>query len=263
MNLQEAQTLFWRCVRYQPMPDELHQAFVSKRSLSADARLGIYQRMYWYRQVDALFDTFPKTAALLGTEVFTRIVSAYIARHPSEHGHLERLGRRLPEFLATELSSFVAVDSEVARVRSQMARLEWAHLEALLAPDAFAVASPCDITPETFAAARLAFAPSLRVLRVGEDVLDLWRAPSAAPSGRRTPVFVCVERPRFATVHSVLSDDEGEALAAAVTGKTMAEVCEVFERRECSLHRAWEVVGRWFERAWICGVHTDTERTGA
>ena len=51
--------------------------------LSAFERLEIYNRVYWFRILDCIYDDYPGLRAILGERKFMRLVTAYLARYPS------------------------------------------------------------------------------------------------------------------------------------------------------------------------------------
>jgi len=247
MNLVEMQRVFWRAVRFDPAPPEVDDVFVSRGELSARDRLALYRRMYWYRQVDALYDTFPILADCLGEETFAKLASAYVAAHPSEHHALEHLGERLPAFMRARGDAFVAAGGDVW---ADLAELEWAQCAALLAPEPEAIASLADLPLDRFASARLDFVPSLVVCSARPAALAILRKldrarrdlPAESGSAPRT---VLVWRPDFHARDRVVASDEAEALARARRGATLDEVCLAFGDAENPTERAALVITRW------------------
>ncbi len=94
--------------------------------LTSFERLEIYNRQYWFRLKDCFYDDYPGLRALLGDRRFQRLACAYLARHPSQSFTLRNLGSRLVAFLEAE-PHWVA---PLAPLALDMARLEWAHIEA-------------------------------------------------------------------------------------------------------------------------------------
>jgi hypothetical protein len=94
--------------------------------LSSFQRLEIYNRQYWFRLKDCFYDDYPGLRAVLGDRRFERLACAYLTRHPSQSFTLRNLGRRLIAFLEAE-PAWVA---PLAPLALDMARLEWAHIEA-------------------------------------------------------------------------------------------------------------------------------------
>lgn len=69
-------------------------------TLSAVERIGIYQGMYPLRMRDALAADYPGLLHALGEGAFREFVQAYVRRHPSRSYTLNRLGDRVPTYLA-------------------------------------------------------------------------------------------------------------------------------------------------------------------
>jgi len=94
--------------------------------LTSFERLEIYNRQYWFRVLDCLYEDYPGLRAVLGDRRFHAMARAYLDRHPSVSFTLRNLGSRLEEFLRgepqwTEPHVELAVD---------MARVEWAQVVA-------------------------------------------------------------------------------------------------------------------------------------
>src|SRR5689334_4276128 len=51
--------------------------------LTAFERLEIYNRQYWFRVLDVLYDDYPALRGLLGQEKFHTLSRAYLAAYPS------------------------------------------------------------------------------------------------------------------------------------------------------------------------------------
>jgi hypothetical protein len=94
--------------------------------LTSFERLEIYNRQYWFRLRDCFYDDYPGLRAILGDRRFEKMADAYLIQNPSECFTLRNLGRRLIGFLEKE-PRLTAPDSSLAL---DMARLEWAHIEA-------------------------------------------------------------------------------------------------------------------------------------
>jgi hypothetical protein len=99
--------------------------------LSSFERLEIYNRQYWFRLLDCLYEDYPGLLAVLGERKFLRLTKAYLARYPSDSFALRDLGSRLETFLREE-PQLSAPRQALAR---DMARFEWAQVVAF---DAFA-----------------------------------------------------------------------------------------------------------------------------
>lgn len=94
--------------------------------LSSFERLEIYNRVYWFRILDCIYDDYPGLRAILGEKAFMRVVTAYLARYPSSSFTLRDLGQHLEKFLREE-------PQRLPRHRElalDMVRFEWAQVVA-------------------------------------------------------------------------------------------------------------------------------------
>lgn len=119
--------------RMQPLWDDGHPTkevvarFIKPNAyLSSLERLEIYNRQYWYRIIDCIFDDYPGLRAVLGQRKFLMLTLAYLERHPSTSFTLRNLGQYLLQFIEAEP---VWTGSRTA-LALEMARLEWAYIEA-------------------------------------------------------------------------------------------------------------------------------------
>jgi hypothetical protein len=94
--------------------------------LSSFERLEIYNRQYWFRLLDCLYEDYPGLRAVLGERKFLKLTIAYLARYPSDSFALRDLGSRLEQFLREE-PQWSAPREALAL---DMARFEWAQVVA-------------------------------------------------------------------------------------------------------------------------------------
>jgi len=94
--------------------------------LSSFDRLEIYNRQYWFRLLDCLYEDFPGLRTLIGDRRFHALSVAYLTKYPSNSYALRDLGNRLEKFLVRE-PRWVAPHPKLAR---DLVRLEWAHIVA-------------------------------------------------------------------------------------------------------------------------------------
>jgi len=79
--------------------ERAHRLVKPSWSLRPEERIGIYRSMYPLRMYDALAADYPGLLRGLGKRRFRRLVTEYVAAHPSRSYTLSRLGDHLPEFL--------------------------------------------------------------------------------------------------------------------------------------------------------------------
>jgi hypothetical protein len=94
--------------------------------LSSFERLEIYNRQYWFRLLDCLYDDYPGLLAVLGQRKFLKFATAYLERYPSDSFALRDLGARLEQFLREE-PQWSAPREALAL---DMVRFEWAQVVA-------------------------------------------------------------------------------------------------------------------------------------
>jgi hypothetical protein len=199
------------------------------------------RRAYWARHERCLQETYPRVLARVGEGMFRTLVESYIERVPSTVACIEHAGRLFPDHLA---SSFERShhDADLADI----ARLEWARVQALMAADA---SGPLDVATLAKPAAgerALRTAPSLSVLRVRPGA---W---SDSHTTEQSP-WVVVWRGNRGVHELEVDDEQGRALACAAQGASLAAVCSEF-RGDDAVERASVALMQWVRRAGIVGL---------
>ena len=98
--------------------------------LDATARMSIYQSAYHSRLVDCVKDDFDAVGHALGRDRFHEACRRYVDAHPSDGPNLNIYARRFPAFLAAQGDWLPE-----AAFLADLARLEWAMIEVVHAPD--------------------------------------------------------------------------------------------------------------------------------
>ncbi len=98
--------------------------------LTSLERIEIYNKQYWFRLLDCLYDDYPGLLPILGDEKFRRLRIAYLDRYPSTSFTLRNLGDRLLDFLA-ERPDLIAGQQAMCL---DMARFESAQIVAFDGP---------------------------------------------------------------------------------------------------------------------------------
>ncbi|MBK9518330.1 MAG: putative DNA-binding domain-containing protein [Anaeromyxobacter sp.] len=251
MTLAETQALLHGALTGTAPPGALEACLLDTPGLAAVEGAGLYAAMYRARLTGALREVFPALARGLGPARFEALAEAYLARHPSEHHDVGRVGRRLPGFLrrhpAPERSDL-----------ADLAALEWARHRVFFArpvvaagPGAFAA-----IAPEAFAEVRLRLSPALVLLRLRHDVAPAWRdltAGEAAGPARPAPTALAVWRRGFEVFHAPLGPAEAEALRIARSA-TMGEALAPFASGPDPAAAARQALAGWLGEGWIVSV---------
>lgn len=150
-----------------PMEEFAAEFIKPNDRLSAFERLQLYNRMYWFRIIDAFYDDNPGLRALLGDEKFLPLCEAYLVKYPSRSFTLRNLSARLAGFLA-EAPRFTRPHTALAL---DIARFEWAQTVAfdgearpVIAPEMIARTSPAKL--------RLAVQPYVSLLALNYPADD-------------------------------------------------------------------------------------------
>jgi hypothetical protein len=242
-------------------------------SLTSLDRIEIYNRMYWFRVLDCLYDDCPGLRAVLGTRRFMRLAEAYLAKYPSNSFTLRNLCRRLPQFIR-EQPRFTAPHTALAL---DMARFEWAQVEAFDGP-ALPALEPGDIGTRNPARMLLRLQPYLSLLALKHAVDDFFIAvkksglrsdASNAPNGRsaveapprlarprRARIYVAVHRHDNQVYFKRLEPAAYRLLSALQQGRTLAEAC-AFALPPGASSSAWQLkIQSWFQNwaklGWFC-----------
>jgi hypothetical protein len=236
--------------------------------LTSLQRIEIYNRQYWYRLIDCLYDDYPGLRAVLGQRRFSRVVRQYIERYPSRSYTLRNLGSRLEQFLSDD-PALTAPRTELA---IEMARFEWAQVVAFdgearpaLSVDELLGADPGKL--------RLAIQPYITLLELSWP-LDDWsiavkkaqramrsEASNAVESARpkrsrpfklprRQQVFVAVHRYDNAIYYKRLEPEAFAVLAALRDGASLADACAAVPEALADRVREW--FATWTTMGWFC-----------
>lgn len=142
----------------------------SRSPSGSGRRFDVYRNNMMASLVDALRSTFPVVHRLVGEEYFAAVARAYVEQYPPDSPVLLRYGRAFGDFL-DELPSASSVP-----YLGDVARLEWARINALHAADA----EPESIDALTRVPERLLESvvlephPSLNRVRSRWPVASLW-----------------------------------------------------------------------------------------
>lgn len=239
--------------------------------LTSFERLEIYNRQYWLRIKDCFYEDYPGLRAMLGERRFEGMACAYLAQHPSQSFTLRNLGRRLVEFLEAE-PRWIASSPRPAL---EMARLEWAHIEAFdnearppLEMDSLLDADPAQI--------RLQLQPHLTLLQLGYELdefliqakhggglraeasnaIELHRARKLSRLKRRLrpkAIFLAVHRHNDTVYYKRLQPGQFRLLSAFQAKATLAEACdELAESAQADLTQVKSWFETWAALGWFC-----------
>lgn len=214
-----------------PRPDQaaLRRAILDPESATPDGitdaggrptqrRFAVYRNNVVVSLTEALEAAFPVVARLVGGEFFRAMAGTFVRAHPPRSPLMMLYGAEFPAFLA----AFPPVAH--LRYLPDVARLEQALREAYHAADV----PPVDplrlaLSPAAFAAARLRFAPAVRLIRSAHPIHAIWLAnTSGGPRPKAAPESVLVTRPALDPVATPLAGGAA-VMQALISGATVGE----------------------------------------
>lgn len=252
---------------------DVASSFIAPNSrLTSFERLEIYNRQYWYRILGALAEDFPALRALIGAQRFDALSIAYLTEHPSRSFTLRNLGSKLSQWL----TAHPELAGRRHRLAVDLARMEWAFVEAFDAPER----DP--LTQRQIAAlqgdSKLTLQPCLQLVTLSypadDLVLELHQrekrqtseagvaheddsAAPAIPSLRPRPTWLAVHRVDLSVYYRRIAREEFQTLIALRDGSALGEALEAgfVGSRISARHRPEHVqqwFGSWAELGWIC-----------
>lgn len=260
---------------------ESYQAFAEAHikpndRLSAFERLEIYNRQYWFRLLDCLYDDYPGLRAVVGEKRFLRLVIAYLVRYPSESYALRDLGNRLEQFLSDE----PAWTGRRRDLALDMVRFEWAQVLAF-DEARLPVVTPDDLLAEPPERLRLSLQPYLTLLTLDHPVDEFLqqhretdRLRSEASNAREAtstrqatlrvplptrgqPIHLAVHRQDNRIYTKRLEADAFRLLTALAQGRTVEEACAEAIAGSMEPEADWprriqEWFASWSALGWLC-----------
>lgn len=228
--------------------------------LSPAERLEIYSRSYWFRLLDSLQEDFPGLHAILGPAAFRCLAQTYLGGNPSCSFTLRNLGSRLPAFLAQHPQP----TAQITAVALDMARLEWAHIEAFDGLQR-APLGPEDLL-ELDQSPRLALQPHLSLLPmvypVDDARIEIEHAPEqqAVAVARRLrrrsrtwspeSLYVAVYRGPDGVYYRRLQPPEFEILRHLQSGVRLDE--SLAAATGCEVNDVQDWFSAWSRLGWLC-----------
>jgi hypothetical protein len=255
--------------------EKVAQSFIKPNDrLTAFERLDLYNRQYWFRLKDCFYDDYIGLRAILGDRRFEQLARAYLMTHPSESYTLRNLGRRLVNFLEAE-PRWILPDRQLAL---DMARLEWAHIEAF--DNEARPALKFDVLSGTdLAQIRLPLQPHLALLELQYEVdhflIDLKRgaglraeASHARNTGKKRlasrvkqrlqpkSIHLAVHRQDDNVFYKRLQPAQYRVLMALQAGATLEEVCADIMESDLAAADLGTQINSWFADwaalGWFC-----------
>ncbi|MEP7246234.1 MAG: DNA-binding domain-containing protein [Gammaproteobacteria bacterium] len=150
--------------------------------IDAAARLDIYRNNLREGFIKALALGFPVIERLVGEDYFRHLALDFLRSHPSRAGNLHHIGAPFAGFLLERFTQ-----TEYAYF-ADIAALEWAHQEALVAVDVEPIAADAlrAADPEAYEALRFTLHPACGLVQSAYPIIRIWRANQPEASGEDT-----------------------------------------------------------------------------
>ena len=152
--------------------------------IAPQRRLAIYRNNAVEGFLKTLQATFPTIVRLSGEDWFRQTGRQYMRRHPSRSGNMHYVGEHFASFLDVDLAG------SNYDYFADVARLEWAYQEVLVAADhpAFDLSALALVPPADYGALTFSTHPAMRLMHSRFPVLAIWRSnqPDAASDERIT-----------------------------------------------------------------------------
>lgn len=194
--------------------------------IPATAGLEIHRANVAISLVKALEAAFPVVARLMGERAFRGTARAFVENYPPRRPQLSAYGGGFPDFLdgaeAVRAQPFLA----------DVARLEWARVEALFAADAPPLAPEALAGVAEAAMPSIVFQPhpSLRIVASPHPIQAIWAAGQAGRPATPDPAAsgeaVLLLRRGATIAAEVIAPADRAFLAAIHQGRTLAEAAE-------------------------------------
>jgi len=235
-------------------PSQVATALDAGRGIDAGLGLQIYVHAYSARLREALENDHAQLAKYLGDELWSQLVEAYVAAHPSRQTSLRHFGDALPGFLRSH-GPF-----DAHPLLAELAAFERSLLDSFDAADsAFASWNELlDIPPSRWPHLRPRFVPSLGRLRTRMNAIETWQAlkedrtpPKAAAQPGDWAIWRDAEQ---VTRFRSLAREEAALLDHFLAGGDFSAGCEALQlwhRADAVPALALETLARWCAEGWI------------
>ncbi len=190
-------------------------------------RLGVYTGGYPARIREALLETFPAVATILGDGSLDSLLHRYLPLVPTRWCNLNSVGQALPDFLGSDRLS------EELPFLPDLARLEWSVFECFHArvgaPFDFAIAANWDL--DDWASASIGFQPGVALVQSGWPIHALRQARERDRSEIDVdlvghPQSVWLYRQGFDVVTEQLDHADARAAHGLLRGESLGDVMD-------------------------------------
>jgi hypothetical protein len=208
--------------------DERIAAHIVADGLGAAERIDIYRNNLREGFIQALGLGFPVIERLVGTDYFRQLALDFQRAQPSRAGNFQRIGVPFAVFLRERFAA-----TEYAYL-SDVAALEWAHEEVLVAADADSMSLDAlrEVDSSDYEHLRFELHPACKLVQSAYPIIRIWRANQAdAPAEEVIDLraggenVLVLRTPEDIEFHRLPAGDFA-ALEAFARGLTLGEALE-------------------------------------
>jgi hypothetical protein len=253
------------------MADVVGEFIKPNDRLTSFERIELYNKQYWFRLIDIMYEDYAGIAALLGRKRFNKFAEEYLKKYPSRSGLLRNLGRKIVQFVS-EAPELTAPHTQMVL---EMAQCEWAQVEAFDAPQKTPLTID-DLLGKDPATTRLTLQPSITLLDLHyavdrllisvrkeglrSEASNASEGVGSAPSRRRAAkaerAFVAVNRINNSVFLERLQEPAFAILKSLQAGATIVEAIEAATPEDADAVEWSAQVQEWFKNwmgmRWFC-----------
>ena len=212
--LRELQQAYLQYCESGNLPEELSSS-IDPSGISQQVRIDIYQHTTFVTLKNVLENAYPKTAALLGEELFQNCAGAFINSNIPQVSLLDNWGDSFPEFIGD------IGQSHAIPYLQDVAQLEWLLHIAYLAPDYKPLdgAELAQYSPEQLVEQTFTLCPAIQLFQSDYDVKSI--IADEEPTVRKA--YAVITRVLAPELHWVKAD-EHKALEMLNSGSSLAKI---------------------------------------
>ena len=215
------------------------------------AGMHVYRNAYRVSLVDALRETYPRTADYAGEDAFRAAAAHHLISHPPSSWTLDQAGLGFADTVAELFGGNPELPS--------IARLEWSMHMAFVAQDASPLdnasfaAGTASFQEDDWANMQLRFLPSVTLFATEWNLVDWWM--NGNPLDLSVNIAACVvwresEKPVFRMLDAI----DARAVDAMKAGSIYGELYELLVAQlpeQEAIARAGTLLSSWIELGWL------------
>ncbi|RZA02993.1 MAG: DUF2063 domain-containing protein [Moraxellaceae bacterium] len=231
------------------------------QNFSRDERLGIYHTAYRLRLIDTLRHDFPALELSIGDDIFSNVMSEFIAYHPSQHPSLRWFGAALPKFLKAHPIAQHQIEIY------ELAEFEWAQAMAFDAQDAMCscLDDARSLQPTQWLSLRLEFHPSLQQLSLISNAPDIWHSLindniKIETHMNTESVHWLIWRHELQVLYRSIDETEHWCLDTFLNNKNFSDICEglcTWLSADQVPQKAAQYLQSWLQNGLVSKIITD------